>query len=218
MVQSLEGFFREGGPFMFVNLAFSAVALTIMVERFIALGFRLSLDAGPFMDQVQKLVMSGHLEKAVKLCGAAPGAALSRVVRAGLSRATRGDQEVARALQESVLEVKPLVERRIASLWSLAYISTLVGLVGTIVGLGGTFRALGPASPEMRPIMLTRGISEAMNSTVFGLVIAAVCIVAHLALTSRAKAMVEEIEYNALKLQNMLARHAAGEPAPVEGA
>ncbi len=217
MVEPLKAFFREGGPFMFVNLAVAVVALAIAVERFVALVFRLSLAAGPFMDQVQKLVSSGHVEKALKLCGAAPGAALSRVVRAGLSRATRGDQEVARALQESVLEVKPLLERRIASLWSLAYVATLMGLVGTIVELGGTFRALGPASPEVRPILLTRGISEAMHSTVFGLVVAAACVVAHLLLTSRARAMVGEIEYNALRLKNMLARRGAGEAAPVEG-
>ncbi len=217
MVQYLAEFFKEGGPFMFVNLVFSAVAVAIIVERFIALTFRLNLNAGPFMDQVQKLVMTGNVEKAVKLCGAAPNAALSRVVRAGLGRAGRGEQEVARALEESVLEVTPLVSRRIASLWSLANIATLVGLIGTIIGLIGTFRSLGAASPEMKSLMLSKGISEAMNNTAFGLIIAVACIVAHLMLTSKAKSMVEEIENNAVRLENMLARRVAGEAA-AEGA
>ena len=218
MVQTLAEFFREGGPFMFVNLVFLAVAVAIIVERLIALTFRLNLDAGPFMDQVQKLVAGGDVEKAVTLCRSAPGAALSRVVRAGLSRAGRGEQEVARALEESVLEVTPMVSRRIAALWSLANIATLVGLIGTIVGLIGTFRSLGAASPELRQIMLTKGISEAMNNTAFGLIIAVACIVAHLMLTSKAKAMVEEIEYNALRVENMLARQVAGEPAAAQRA
>jgi biopolymer transport protein ExbB/TolQ len=152
--------------------------------------------------------MAGSVDKAVKLCGAVPEAALSKVIRSGLSRSSRGEQEVARALEESVLEVTPLINKRIAPLWSLANIATLVGLIGTIVGLIGTFRSLGAASPEMKQVMLSRGISEAMNNTAFGLMIAVTCIVAHLMLTSKAKAMTEEIEFNALKLENMLVRRA----------
>ena len=216
MIQNLAEFFREGGPFMFVNLVASAVAVAIIFERLIALGFRLNLNAGPFMEQVQKLVMTGNIDRAVKLCGAAPKAALSKVVRAGLSRANRGDQEVSRALEEAVLEVTPLVNKRIASLWSLANIATLLGLIGTIVGLIGTFRSLGAASPEMKQAMLSKGIAEAMNNTAFGLMIAVTCIVAHLMLTSKSKAMVEEIEFNALKLENMLARRGAGETNPLD--
>jgi biopolymer transport protein ExbB len=218
MIQHLAEFFREGGPFMLVNLVACAVAVAIVAERVVTLAFRLDLNAGPFMDQVQKLVMTGHLDRALKLCGAAPNAALSRVVRAGLSRANRGEAEVSRALEEAVLEVTPLVSKRIASLWSLANIATLLGLIGTITGLIGTFRSLGAASPDMKQLMLSKGISEAMNNTAFGLGIAVTCIVAHLLLVSKSKAMVEDIEFNALKLENLLARRAAGETNPLEEA
>ncbi len=218
MIETLAEFFKEGGPFMFVNVATSAVAIAIIVERTVVLAFKLNLNAGPFMEQVQKLVLSGNVDRAVKLCGAAPNAALSRVIRAGLSRANRGDQEVSRALEEAVLEVTPLASKRIAPLWSLANVATLVGLIGTITGLIGTFKSLGAASPEMKQIMLSKGISEAMNNTAFGLTIAVVCIVAHLLLNSKAKALVEELEYNALRLENLLSRRGAGETNPLESA
>ena len=210
MIQSLAEFFREGGLFMGVNLVTSVVAVAIIVERIIVLAFRLNLNAAPFMEQVQKLVGSGNVDRAVKLCGAAPDAALSRVVRAGLARAGRGEQEVARALEEAVLEVTPAISRRISALWSLANVATLIGLIGTITGLIGTFRSLGAASPEMKQLMLSKGIAEAMNNTAFGLTIAVTCIVAHLLLTSKAKAMVEEVEYNALRLENLLTRRGDG--------
>ena len=218
MIHTLAEFFREGGPFMFVNVATSAVAIAIVVERTLVLAFRLNLNAGPFMEQLQKLVLSGHVDKAVKLCGAAPNAALSKVMRAGLTRASRGEQEVSRALEEAVLEVTPAITKRIPPLWSLANIATLVGLVGTITGLIGTFRSLGAASPETKQLMLSKGIAEAMNNTAFGLTIAVVCIVAHLMLSSKAKTMVEEIEYNALRLENLLSRRGAGEAAALDHA
>jgi biopolymer transport protein ExbB len=218
MIQYLAEFFQVGGPFMFVNIAVSAVAVAIILERILALAFRLNLNAGPFMEQVQKLVLSGNVDRAVKLCGAAPKAALSRVVRAGLTRANRGDHEVARALEEAVLEVTPAISKRISALWSLANIATLVGLIGTIVGLIGTFRSLGAASPELRQQMLSKGISEAMYNTAFGLIVAVTCIMGHLMLTSKAKSMIEEIEYNALKLENLLSRRSAGDANPLESA
>jgi biopolymer transport protein ExbB/TolQ len=218
MIQTLAEFFKEGGPFMFVNVATSAVAIAMIVERILVLAFKLNLNAAPFMEQVQKLVLSGNVDRAVKLCGAAPTAALAKVIRAGLTRANRGEQEVARALEEAVLEVTPGITKRIPPLWSLANIATLVGLVGTIVGLIGTFKSLGAASPEMKQVMLSKGISEAMNNTAFGLTIAVVCIVAHLMLSSKAKTMVDEIEYNALRLENMLSRRSAGETNPLENA
>jgi biopolymer transport protein ExbB/TolQ len=218
MIQTLAEFFKEGGPFMFVNVATSAVAIAIIIERVVVLAFRLNLNAPPFMEQVQKLVLAGNVDRAVKLCAAAPTAALARVVKAGLSRANRGEQEVARALEEAVLEVSPLVTKRIQPLWSLANVATLVGLIGTITGLIGTFKSLGAASPEMKQVMLSKGISEAMNNTAFGLTIAVVCIVAHLLLSSKSKAMIEEIEFSALKLENLLSRRGAGETNPLESA
>jgi biopolymer transport protein ExbB/TolQ len=216
MIQYLAEFFREGGPFMFVNLVVLAVAVAIIIERTISLGFKLNLNARPFMEQVQKLVAAGNVDKAIKLTEAAPNAALAKVIRAGLASANRGPEAVARSVEEEVLEETPTVTRRIASLWSLANVATLVGLIGTITGLIGTFRSLGAATPEMKQMMLSRGISEAMNNTAFGLIIAVLCIVGHLMLSSKAKAMVEELEVNGLKLENMLARRGAGETNPLD--
>jgi biopolymer transport protein ExbB/TolQ len=204
-------FFKEGGPFMYVNLISSAVAIAIILERAISLNFRLGLNGPPFMEQITKLVMTGNIDRAIKLCGAAPNAVLAKVIRAGLSRANRGEADVARALEESILEVTPVLQKRIQSLWSIANIATLLGLIGTITGLIAAFRSLGAVAAEQKNLVLSKGISEAMNNTAFGLGIAVTCIVAHLLLSSKAKSMLEEIELNALKLENLLVRRQAGE-------
>ena len=214
-LDTIKEFLATGGPFMYVNCFSSAVAFALIIERTIAL-FRASLPGSAFMGQLMKQVREGQIDRAKKLCAAAPRASLARVLQAGLSRANRGEQEVASALEEAILEETPLLQKRIAPLWSLANIATLLGLIGTISGLISSFKALGKAAPAQKAELLSKGISEAMNNTAFGLSIAVLCIVGHVLLTNRSKAMIEEMELSAMKLENLLARRAAGEINPAE--
>lgn len=209
-------FFKDGGPFMFVNLFWLACCLAVATERIITLLFRYNLNAPPFMEQITKLVLTGNIDRAVNLCGAAPNAPLAKVVRAGLTRANRGEIEVAKAVEEAIVEQTPHISARIAWLWSIANIATLVGLVGTIFGLIGTFRALGSVPADQKQTMLSDGISKAMNNTAFALSIAVLCIMFHLFLTSYSKSMMETVELNALRLENLLSRRSAGETSAMD--
>ena len=92
---AIVSFFKDGGPFMYVNVFWLACAVAVIIERIITLMFRYNLNAPPFMEQVTKLVLTGNVDRAVKLCGAAPHAPLAKVIRAGLTRANRGEMEVA---------------------------------------------------------------------------------------------------------------------------
>src|SRR3954465_1432767 len=215
-IDGLVGFFKEGGPFMLINIFWLACALAVVVERVITLMFRYNLNAPPFMEQVTKLVLTGNPDRAVKLCGAAPNAPLAKVIRSGLTRANRGELEVAKAVEEAVLENTPHISARIQWLWSLANIATLMGLIGTIVGLIGTFKSLGNVPADQKQAMLSKGISEAMNNTAFGLGIAVTCIIFHLFLTAYAKRMIETVELNAMKLENLLGRRNAGETSAMD--
>lgn len=217
-LDTIKEFFVTGGPFMYVNLVFSAVAVALIIDRTLAL-LKASLPGSAFMGQLIKQVKEGQIDRAKRLCEAAPKAALARVLKAGLLRANRGEQEIAAALEESILEETPFLQKRIASLWSIANIATLTGLIGTISGLIGSFKALGKASPSQKAELLSKGISEAMNNTAFGLSIAVMCIIGHLLLTNRSKAMIEEMELNAMRLENLLAQRTSGElnPADADG-
>jgi biopolymer transport protein ExbB/TolQ len=201
---------------MFVNIGMLAIALGIGVERVVTLMFRYNLNAPPFMEQITKLVMAGNVDRAVKLCGAAPNSPLAKVVRAGLTRANRGEIEVAKALEESILENSPHIVARIQWLWSMANIATLVGLVGTVFGLIKTFKALGNVPADQKQAILSKGISEAMNNTFFGLSIAIICIISHLVLSAYARNMLETVELQAMKLENLLGRRNAGETSAMD--
>ena len=70
--------FRTGGIWMYVILANSIIAIAVTIERFIYLFFKYSVNAEPFMAQIQKLVMANNIDRAIKLCNAQPAAALPR--------------------------------------------------------------------------------------------------------------------------------------------
>jgi biopolymer transport protein ExbB/TolQ len=99
----------------------------------------------------------------------------------------------------------------------MANIATLLGLIGTIFGLISAFKSLQFAAPEQKQALLSAGISEAMYNTAFGLSIAVTCIIGHMLLTNRAKAMIEELETVSVKVENLLSRKGAGETNPIEG-
>src|SRR6201999_3571915 len=93
---------------------------------------------------------------------------------------------------------------RIGARWSLANISTLVGLLGTITGLIRTFASIGDANPADRQKKLSDGISEAMYNTAFGLSIALVCMLGHLLLSAAMKKVVADLEAFSLRFENLL--------------
>jgi len=199
-----------GWPFK-LNIVFLIIAVAIVIDRAIAVFFKFNLNGAMFMVQIEKLVASDNIDKAVKLCNAAPKAALARVLRAGLTRSERGVLEISNAIEEETMTVTPQIMKRISALWSLANICVLVGLLGTVLGLIRAFEAVGAANPEDKAKLLTDGISEAMYNTAFGLLLAIICILGHLIVGSQARGIVEDVEVHSLKLENMLARRAAGE-------
>lgn len=202
--------FRNGGIWMYLILGVSIVAIGVMIERFIFLFFKYNINATAFMAQIQKLVMAGNVDRAIKLCNAAPSAALPRVVKAGLTRANKGEVAIQNAIEEATLEVVPMVTRRTPALLALANIATLLGLLGTIIGLIDAFDSLATAAPEDRQEMLSRGIAVAMNTTAFGLIVAIPTMLSHLFLSGISKRIVEEIDQYSVKLENLLVAHSKG--------
>ena len=115
---AIKEFFSSGGEFMWPILAVSVVGIAIITERVARLFFRYSVNANQFMAQIKKLVISGNIDRAIKLCNAEPNAALPRVIKAGLTRANKGETEILSAIEEATLEVVPEITKRTPSLRS----------------------------------------------------------------------------------------------------
>jgi biopolymer transport protein ExbB len=203
-MQGFAKFLSDGGTLMYFNLGTSAIVLSMIIERLYFFLVKSSVNARAFLENVRKLVLANNVDRAVKLCSAT-AAPVAQVAKAGLQRVHRGEIAVAQAIEESLVDVTPMIKRRIQILWSLANIATLIGLLGTVVGLIRAFGAVAAAKPEERSNLLARGISEALNNTAMGLGIAVSCIIAHAILGAMSKRQAADLEGFSLKLENLLA-------------
>ena len=193
----------QGAPFSIFNVVVLAIVLAVIAERFVYILTKYRVNSREFMAQIRKLVQAGNIDRAIKLCEAAPPPLL-QVVKAGLTQAQRGDEAVIASMEERWAELAPDLEKRIGALWTLANIATLIGLLGTITGLIHSFGAVAHAEASQRAQLLSGGISEAMWNTALGLGIAVLCMIFHLYLHSSAKKIKQEMELSTMKLENLL--------------
>jgi biopolymer transport protein ExbB len=203
---SIAQLFRDGGSLMWVNLLVLIFALAVVSERLFVLLFRLRINEKAFIAHIDKLVMAGNYERAIKLCTSSEGAAVPRVVRAALANARLGGAAVTAAIDEAMTEVVPQVTRRAGILWGIANLATLIGLVGTVWGLIESFAAVALVSPDQKSTQLTQGIAHAMANTFFGLAIAVFCVFCHMFLSVLVKNVLDGLDHAAIKIENILAR------------
>lgn len=196
---------KHNPTFLVLNLVVSAIVVTIIIERAAFQLGRYRVNSKEFFAQIKKLVSAGNIDRAIKLCDASDYPIL-QLVKSGLTHANKSPDEIDASLSEKLGELKPAVEKRIGTLWSLANIATLVGLIGTVSGLISTFSAI--AAPGLsqadKQRMLSNGIAEAMYNTAFGLGIAVICMIAHVILHTRSKNIQHDLEATTERVFNLL--------------
>ena len=200
----------KGGIFMWPILVSAVFGVAITAERLYFIMFRANIDGTAFMAQIQKLIMANNIDKAIKLCNAEPNRALPRVLKAGLTRANQKGADVQNAVDESILEVYPLLNLRTGYLPMLANVATLIGLLGTIQGLIQAFEAVAHASAETKGALLAAGISTAMFTTAAGLIVAIPLLVLHSIVMARTTKIMDEVDQYALKTVNLLGARGRG--------
>ncbi len=201
---------ETGYLFMWIIALFGAIALAIIIERLYFILVRSNVNADKFMGEIRKLVAGGNIERAIELCEKGKQKALPFVVLRGLKRANESEQLDFRAIQNAVdegtLEVIPKLKERTNYLAMLANVATLTGLMGTIYGLIIAFAAVGSetVSEEDKSRMLAQGISAAMNTTIFGLMVAIPTLIAYTYISNRTNKIIDELDEHLVKLINLI--------------
>jgi biopolymer transport protein ExbB len=126
-----------------------------------------------------------------------------------LQGAVRRRDDVEKAMQESMMEIVPQLEKRTHYLATAANVATLLGLLGTVSGLIHAFAAVATVNPSEKANLLSASISEAMNCTAFGLITAVPVLVVHAYLQSKTMGLSDGLQTAAIRFLNALAARQA---------
>jgi len=196
--------FQDGGWGMYPIVLWSIITIGVIVERSLYL-FGSSINKEVFLATMQKCILAGDVAKAVKMCSAA-NAPLARIVQSGLVKVNRPDEEVQAAMDEAALREVPKIAHRTGYLALLSNLAMLSGLLGTISGLIKSFGAVGGESvdPSQKARILAEGISEAMNCTAFGLMVAIVGLIGFAILNGKTQQLEDDINEASVQVLNLV--------------
>ena len=205
---SIVSFFGSGGIFMYPILLVFAFGVAIAVERYVTLALVTNKNRVVW-EKVQPLLSDGQFDEAREMTSD-DDSTISQVLNMGLSLqgAVRRREDIDIAMEESMMEIVPRLEKRTPYVALASSIATLLGLLGTIMGLIQAFTAVANANPAEKADLLSASISVAMNTTAFGLMVAIPLLIVHAFLTTKTGDIVDSLEMATVKALNVFSRRA----------
>jgi biopolymer transport protein ExbB/TolQ len=197
-------FFQGGGEFMFPIAVVLVAGLSIAVERWLYLT-RVSVRNRRLWNSIVPLLQQGNFRQAVQLTSNSDSA-IGQIMNYGLARvqSARRRDDVEKAMEESLMEVVPKLEKRTHYIATFANLSTLLGLLGTVIGLINAFSAVATVNPAEKANLLSASISVAMNCTAFGLMSAVPLLFIHAFLQTKTTELVDSLEMASVKFLNAI--------------
>ena len=203
-MDTIFGFFIEGGFWMYPILTVCAIGIAIGIERFIKLSV-IERQNRKVWEELHPIMVEGDFDQAREMT-AADNSAVSQLLEVGLERqgTVRRREDIEIAMEEGMMEIIPQLEKRTPYIALFANLSTLLGLLGTIIGLIAAFNAVANANPAEKADLLSASISVAMNTTAFGLISAIPLLIIHTYLNSKTGAIVDSLEMISVKTLNII--------------
>jgi biopolymer transport protein ExbB/TolQ len=195
-------FFQGGGAMMYPIAVVLVIGLAIAIERYIVLTATSVKNRG-LWNEIAPLLAQGNFKGAVQLTGNSD-AAIGQILSYGLARiaTARRRDDIEKAMEESLMDISPRLEKRTHYLATFANLATLLGLLGTVVGLINAFAAVATVNPSEKANLLSASISVAMNCTAFGLMTAVPLLVIHAVLQTKTTELIDSLEMASVKFLN----------------
>lgn len=184
-------FFASGGIFMIPLVVCSLVSLAYILERGFALRRPVVLQEN-LTRAIEALPIGGAINEIEKLSYPRQ-TSLARLVSKCLDHLPWSKAENVESLQTAARAEVNKLERGLVVLEIAVGIGPLMGLMGTVFGLILIFQNVG-AQGLGEGVMIAKGIAEALNTTVAGLVVAIPSLIAHSYYSKKVEVMMSEME------------------------
>jgi biopolymer transport protein ExbB len=194
--------FIDGGEFMWPILALFVVGLAFVLERFWTLT-RASVNTRKFLGKIHIALQEGGVKAASEECEKTPGPVAS-IFHAGLSRHDRGITYVEKAITTAGSLEMAFLERGMVVFSTVIALAPMFGFTGTVWGMIQAFDAIKKAN-DISPAIVAGGISQALLTTLFGLVVAMIIQIFNNYFTSKIDKLIIDMEESSVELIEALA-------------
>jgi biopolymer transport protein ExbB len=201
-VSMIIRFFQGGGEMMYPIAVVLVIGVVIAIERYIVLTHT-ALKNRALWSDLAPLLARGDFQKAVQMTSKSDSA-IGQILSYGLARiaSARRRDDIEKAMEESLMDIVPRLEKRTHYLATFANLATLLGLLGTVIGLINAFAAVATVNPADKANLLSASISVAMNCTAFGLMTAVPLLVIHAVLQTKTTELIDSLEMASVKFLN----------------
>ena len=194
-------YFLEGGAFMWPILLTLLFGLAFVIERAYSLMMS-AVDSQTFFDSVSQSIKENGTDAAVQVCSETEGPVAS-IFHAGLSKMSRGLEEVEKAIQNAGAIEMAFLEKNMIWLNAVITIAPMLGFTGTVVGMIAAFDAI-KAANDISPAVVAGGISQALLTTAFGLIVAMIIQTFQNVFVARIDKLVLDMEEQSIKILDHL--------------
>ncbi len=192
----------KGGWIMGVIGVLSVIAFYIFIERYFVI-LRASKEDKGFINKIRDYIHDGKLESARALC-VSNNSPVGRMIDKGISRIGRPLNDINAAIENAgKLEVSKL-EKNVAGLATIAGAAPMLGFLGTVIGMIRAFYDMSMAGNNINIDMLSKGIYQAMITTVGGLIVGIIAYIFYNILVARIQKVVYNLEINTTEFMDVL--------------
>jgi biopolymer transport protein ExbB/TolQ len=210
-LSQFASFFQGGGPFMYIILGVGVLGFALALERFWTIARASSWNGSKITNDLTERVRKGDLSGAAGIANKIQSP-IGQVAHAIVTSGARTEESLLNVADgEAAVALAPL-SRRLPHIGLLANTATLLGLLGTIFGLTTAFSAVGAADPSQRSAFLAAGISQALNTTAFGLIIAIPGLLVHGFLAGRLERIGQQVDEVSVKLVRAMLQASGARP------
>ena len=194
-------FFVQGGGFMWPILIALLFGLAVVGERAYSL-VNSSSDTNKFFDDVKTIYDDSGKEKALEFCESTSGPVAS-IFLAGLSKIGKQKEEIEKAVQNAGGLEMAFLEKNMIWINSVITIAPMLGFTGTVVGMIKAFEDIKMAN-DISPAVVAGGISQALLTTAFGLIVAMIMQVSQNFFVSMIDKLILDMEEQSIKIVEYL--------------
>ncbi len=203
---------QKGGIWIWPILTFAFLAFATALYKVFEI-YSVKMPPPGTLHEILRLIDEGKREEALAYAQKVPGP-VGKMLADGVQHIDEPVELIEEVLYERMLEIQPRLERLLPFIAVTAATAPLMGLLGTVTGMINTFKLItvfGTGDAKN----LSSGISEALVTTEFGLIVAIPSLIMHALLSRRAQGVMANMERTGVAFVNGLTRRNNGNPPKV---